>query len=205
MEKDSFDEKLQQMVLQSDLLHSHSSSKERVWAQINKPRKQKKRWYYAAAACLLLAIAFGILSLPKEETKLNPMVKRLKKPSAKAAVERPMLAIQPVLKKPVFKKISTKIGVDTAIAPSVSDKPNVIENLKSPEIALNTNPPIVQTKPVATTEEPEFTVQFKRGTIAATTAIPATRTVFKKFGFKKDSLYYANNENTHKIPFKIKF
>ncbi len=149
-----------------------------------------------------------MLNWPKPQSETVKVVKKSKKADSELlAVEARKEIVRRSLKTVTSKKTQAISFVDTIIEQIALEKPKIEQPLKHDETALNAGP-VVSSVPTETNIEKEqpFTVQFKRGTIpVAQEDTPVLKVALKKFSFKRDTLYYANQENISRKPLKIKF
>lgn len=208
MEKDSFESKLQQMVLKTDQQPAprNYTGQERVWAKVRR-KKNNGKWWISAAAVLITCFGLWMLMGQKQPPQTKPeLVADQKVNPVQSPVAIPAITNgneKTVVRKSTLTVKKQEISVDTVVQSSAALSPR-IDAIKSAVVP----PQEIQVATVAVSHtaapDPEVTVQFKRGK----TIEPEESTIkvsIRKFKFKASSSYYAEGEEEKKSALKIKF
>jgi len=214
MEKDSFERQLEKIVFQADQNTSNvtTSDRERVWNNVKLKNKPQKWWWISSAAAVIVCVVLAFY--------------QIKEPSKTIAV----LKDKPLDKR----KIPVKINLhEKAQAISIKTPQAKREKVKQPQPTANiTDEPafrLIDNKPINTVDatqmaniktmvetrvenhlqkvaEPEFTVQFKRGTTSFKNVDEGqVYTTLKKFKLKRDTTYFATVEEKQPKRMKLSF
>lgn len=213
MEKDSFERQLEKMVSQADQnAPNNAGDRERVWSNVKLKNRAQKWWWGASAAVVTACFVLAFYQMKEPTTTIAVLKdKPLSKPKTSLAISLPekeqaISTKETQIKQERIKHPKPDIHmIDEPVSRLVETKP--INTVATPQIA--TIQAIVETtvenRPQKVAE-PEFTVQFKKGTATVKNVDGGqVYTSFKKFKLKRDTTYFATVEEKQPNPMKLSF
>jgi len=212
MEKDSFERQLERIVSQADQTAPNASDRERVWNNVKLKNKTQKWWWIASAAAIIVCFVFVFYQI-KEPLKTIHVVKNkpLNIPKTPLEVSLPKKELAIASKRMQTKQKRVK---QPELITQVMEQP-VFRLVETKPINMVATPQIASIKTIAETTvqnhskkevEPEFTVQFKKGTATVNNVDQGqVFTALKKFKLKRDTTYFATVEEKQPNRMKLSF
>jgi hypothetical protein len=213
MERDSFEDALQQAIVKHDEQLDQSTGKERVWQAIDKGKRVKRWMWYAAAVVVIAFSTVGIIGLPENKQPEKRTVK-VAKPKV---IEAPM-GIVPISQEKNSLTVQNSKGSKIILPPQLPKDSAIsalaeVEKTAAPVLPIEVAkiaviPHLVAAIPKEEDKmpEPAFTVQFKRGKpTAKTNEENMVFTAFRRFRLKRDTSYMANAEEKQPKKMKLSF